>query len=211
MEPKWERCPHLDLWLCFYNPPMLPDQPDPAESTATLLSRVRAGDTAAREHLVALYLPMLRRWARGRLPQHARDLSDTNDLVQVTLISALNQIDTFRPNREGAFLAYLRMTLMNAIRMELRRVSRRGEQRELPTDDARDTDGALTATLDLDQLLDYETALASLKPLQREAVILRFEFGMGFAEIAAALDKPSAAAAHMIVARALVALAAELG
>ncbi len=190
-----------------YNPAMLPE----SESTATLLSRVRSGDSAAREHLVAIYLPLLRRWARGRLPQHARDLSDTNDLVQVTLISALNQIDSFRPEREGAFLAYLRTTLMNAIRMELRRVSRRGEQQPLPDDEQHAANNALAAEADLDQLLDYETALATLQPLQREAVILRFEFGMGFAEIAAALERPSAAAAHMLVSRALVSLAEELG
>ena len=182
-----------------------------SESTATLLNRVRSGDPAAREHLVAIYLPLLRRWARGRLPAHARDLSDTNDLVQVTLISALNQIDQFEPTREGAFLAYLRMSLMNAIRMELRRVSRRGQQQPLPDEDRQAADDALAAEVDLDQLLDYETALAHLKPLQREAVILRFEFGMGFAEIAAALERPSAAAAHMLVSRALVELAAALG
>ena len=192
-----------------YNPPM--SSTDPTESTATLLGRVRAGDAAAREHLVALYLPLLRRWARGRLPQHARDLSDTNDLVQVTLISALNQIEQFQPTREGAFLAYLRTSLMNAIRMELRRVARRGEQQALPDDDAAAVGDALAAEVDLDQWLDYETALATLKPLQREAVILRFEFGMGFAEIAAALERPSAAAAHMLVSRALVELAEELG
>lgn len=181
-----------------------------AESTATLLSRVRSGDSAARERLVALYLPMLRRWARGRLPAQARDLCDTHDLVQVTLMSALNQIEHFRPQREGAFLAYLRTALMNAVRMELRRVQRRGEHLDLEGAGAQ-LDAALPTTQDPDRLLDYETALARLKPLQREAVILRFEFGMDFAEIAASLQRPSAAAAHMLVARALVALAEELG
>jgi RNA polymerase sigma-70 factor (ECF subfamily) len=181
-----------------------------AESTATLLSRVRSGDAGARERLVALYLPLLRRWARGRLPAQARDLCDTHDLVQVTLISALDRIEHFRPQREGAFLAYLRTALMNSVRMELRRVQRRGEHLGLDGAGA-ELDAGLAAPQDPDRLLDYETALAHLKPLQREAVILRFEFGMDFAEIAAALGRPSAAAAHMLVARALVALAEALG
>ena len=53
--------------------PTLTDEP-----TLTLLQRLRAGDAAARERLVARYLPRLTRWAHGRLPTGARDLSDTH-------------------------------------------------------------------------------------------------------------------------------------
>ena len=35
------------------------------------------------------YLAPLRRWARGRLPQWARDMRDTDDLVQDTLLHTL--------------------------------------------------------------------------------------------------------------------------
>jgi RNA polymerase sigma-70 factor (ECF subfamily) len=174
-----------------------------AESTATLLSLVRDGDRAARERLVARYLPLLRRWARGRLPQHARDLNDTHDLVQITLVSALEGIERFRPQREGAFLAYLRTALMNNIRQELRRVSRHGSGE--PLDPERH--GAGEASGLSDDLLDYEAALPRLTPLRREAVILRLEFGMSFAEIAEALGRPTPEAAHKLVSRALVDLA----
>jgi RNA polymerase sigma factor (sigma-70 family) len=180
------------------------------ESTATLLSLVRDGDTMARERLVARYLPMLRRFAHGRLPARARDLNDTNDLVQITLISALNQIKRFKPQREGAFLAYLRVALMNAIRMEVRRVGRHGVGETLDEEAIPIADD-IARQLGIDDLMDYEAALAKLRPLRREAVILRFEFGMSFAEIAAAMERPSAAAAHMLVSRALVDLARELG
>lgn len=186
-------------------------QPVSAESTATLLSLVRGGDAAARERLVARYLPLLRRWARGRLPARARDLNDTADLVQITLIAALNRIEQFKPRREGAFLAYLRTSLMNAIRMELRRTGARGVAETLPDDDRLAIGTELGRQLGLDDLIDYEAALARLRPLRREAVILRFEFGMSFAEIAAALERPTAAAAHMLVSRALVDLARLIG
>lgn len=179
------------------------------ESTANLLSLVRHGDTQARERLMARYLPLLRRWAHGRLPARARDLSDTSDLVQITLLSALNRIDQFEQRHEGAFLAYLRTSLMNAIRMELRRVARRGSVDALP-DDGHAWPVALAVRSGVDDLLDYEAALAQLTPLRREAVILRFEFGMSFAEIAAAMERPSANAAHMLVSRALVDLAGYL-
>ena len=45
----------------------------------------------------------------------------------------------------------------------------------------------------------------------REAVIARVEMGLGYAEIARHLDKPSADAARMAVSRALVRLAREMG
>ena len=183
----------------------------PPESTATLLSLLRDGDGSARDRLVARYLPLLRRWAHGRLPGYARDLNDTNDLVQITLLSALKNLEQFESRHEGALLAYLRTSLMNAIRQEIRRTTRHGGAHEpLPEDSVWPLDAELSRRLDTDRWLDYEQALARLDPEQREAVILRLEFGMGWAEIAAALDRPSADAARMLVSRALVELAREL-
>lgn len=182
-----------------------------SESTATLLARSRDGDAAARERLVARYLPMLRRWAHGRLPASARDLNDTADLVQLTLLSALDRLDRFEPRREGAFLAYLRTTLLNHVRQDLLRGHRHGgpadafDERVHHADDGDANAGALA------ELIDYEAALSRLTPLRREALILRLEFGMSFAEIAAALERPSAAAAHALVSRAVVDLARALG
>ena len=77
------------------------------ESTASLIQRAKKGDGQAREQLAARYLPLLQRWAHGRLPAKARRLQETNDLVQVTLMRALDRLDFFESTREGAFLAYL--------------------------------------------------------------------------------------------------------
>ena len=56
----------------------------------------------------------------------------------------------------------------------------------------------------------YEAALQRLKPGDREAIIARVEMGLPYSEVAAALGKPSVAAAHMAVSRALVRLAEEM-
>lgn len=181
-----------------------------AESTATLLSLLRQGDDSARERLVARYLPMLRRWAHGRLPMRARDLNDTHDLVQITLLSALKNLDQFESRHEGALLAYLRTTLLNAIRGEIRRVGRAGVVESLPEDSELLGAEAPVPRLDSSQWLDYENALAKLPELKREAVLLRLEFGMSYAEIASAMNRPSEAAASMMVSRALVDLARHL-
>ncbi len=53
----------------------------------------------------------------------------------------------------------------------------------------------------------YDRALESLGERQRQAIILRVEFGLTFPEIAAELDIASANAARMQVSRCLVRLA----
>lgn len=180
------------------------------ESTATLLDRVRDGDGRARERLCAQYLPVLTRWAHGRLPSRARDLAETSDLVQVTLMRALARVDEFRPRHEGAFLGYLRTVLLNVVRDEIRRSVRRGPHDEID-DGLAAPDSRLGQALGSELLVDYERALAALKGEWREAVILRLEFGFTFEEIAAAMQRPSADAARMLVGRALRALGEQLG
>ena len=78
--------------------------------------------------------PPLRRWASGRLPRWARDLSDTPDLVQETLFQTFRKINGFEHRGEGALQAYLRQAVMNRIRDEIRRLVERNAQDPLPVD-----------------------------------------------------------------------------
>jgi RNA polymerase sigma-70 factor (ECF subfamily) len=176
------------------------------ESTASLLAEVKAGSDVARERLCALYLPLLMRWAHGRLPRRARALSETSDLVQSTLMQALARVGEFESRHEGAFLAYLRNALLNNVRNEIRRGVRHpsvsGEEHEELADQS-----PLADQVGRETLIDYERALANLSPERREAVILRIEFGFSFDEIAAAMERPSAPAARMLVGRGLAQLA----
>jgi RNA polymerase sigma-70 factor (ECF subfamily) len=173
-------------------------------ATAELLSRVRAGDESARDALFRRYLPLLQRWAHGQLRGPARSLAETDDLVQSTLVQTLRHVEAFQPRREGAFVAYLRQILLNEIRQEVRRASRRpsGTPLEESLPDPRAPDPAEQAVTDT-----YERALAHLTKAQREAVILRVEFGYSHEEVADAIGSKSADAARMLVTRALVRLA----
>jgi len=54
---------------------------DGSGTTIQLLARARQGDSAALEEVFARAIPLLTRWARGRLPRWARDMVDTDDLV----------------------------------------------------------------------------------------------------------------------------------
>ncbi len=67
----------------------------------------------------------------GAQAQSGRDLADTDDLVQNTLLRALDQVRSFEPRREGAFLSYLRRILLNQVKDEIRRLTRRPGQDEL--------------------------------------------------------------------------------
>jgi RNA polymerase sigma-70 factor (ECF subfamily) len=185
------------------------------ESTRTLLLRVQGGDAAARDELFVRFIPGLRRWAHGRLPASRRDLSETDDLVQNTLLRALGRIDEFDPRRPGAFLAYLHTILLNSIREEARRGARRSSQvvplAELPESGANALPETRTAVLERslgqDAIHLYERALPRLTELQQQAVVLRIEFGFSHEEIASALRRPSPDAARMIVARGVERLA----
>ncbi|HRX99646.1 MAG: sigma-70 family RNA polymerase sigma factor [Rhodanobacteraceae bacterium] len=180
-------------------------------STATLIGRIHAGHSEARDELFARCLPMLRRFARGRLPTGRRDLAETEDLVQLTLMRALNRLDDFDARGRGAFFAYLRTVMLNAVREELRRLQRHPHVDGEPDEHA--SAGTLSGDLIEDSvvanaiggetLAAYEQALEKLDERQRQAVILRVEFDLSYAEIALELDCPSADAARMQVARAL--------
>lgn len=180
------------------------------ETTVELINRVKAGDDAARERLVARCIPPLRRWARGRLPSYARDMLDTEDLVQEAVIAALGRIQGFEARREGALQAYLRQALANRIKDVIRYKRRRPLQTELP-EDARDQgESPLEQVIGLENTERYEAAMLRLRDTDREAIIARVELRYSYQELAVALGKPSADAARVAVARAVYRLAREI-
>jgi RNA polymerase sigma-70 factor (ECF subfamily) len=104
---------------------------DDDDDTVDLLARARAGDRDAVQALFARHIPLLRRWASGRLPRWARDIADTSDLVQESVFETFKRIESFEPRGEGALQAYLQQALINRLRNHLRRVGGRPQQTEL--------------------------------------------------------------------------------
>ena len=179
---------------------------DPAK-TADLIERARHGDQEAVEILFARHIPLLRRWATGRLPHWARDLADTGDLVQATALDAFRSLNKFEVRGDGALQAYLRHALMNRLRNELRRVSRKPVPAMLESGVADDAQSPLDAAINREQLEKYSAALDQLPAEDREAIIGRLEFGLSYAELAELLGKSTPDAARKVVTRALVKLA----
>ncbi len=177
------------------------------ETTASLLLLIRQGDAGARERLLQRFLPPLRRWARRRLPFGARDLNDTDDLVQVTLMKALDRLDRFVPEHRGAFFAYLRRILYNQICDEIRRSRRRPGSEVLGDQHPDRSRSPLELAIGGEILAAYEAGMARLTEEQQQAVWLRLEMGFTHKEVAETIGCASANAARMQVSRALVRLA----
>ena len=180
------------------------------ESTFHLIERARAGDQQALERLFARHLKPLQRWARGRLPKWARDLADTDDLVQDTLVQTFKRIEHFEPRRVGALQAYLRQAVLNRIRNELRRKGRQPHATDLDGLEVESVESPLEQAIGQEAVERYEGALQRLNAEEREAIIARVEMGYSFEELAEALGKPTPDAARKTAHRALVRLAEEM-
>ncbi len=188
-----------------------PEPPVVPLATVELVRRIRHGDGGARDLLFRRYLPLLRRWAHGRLPPSARDANDTDDLVQVTLLRALNRIEDFDVRHPGSFLAYLRQILLNEVRGEIRRLASLPAREPLPEElGPSDAPTVLEQLVGAERLAAYQRALGELPRRQQEILIMRLEFGMTYPEIALELGG-NVDAVRIMATRAAAELAKKLG
>jgi RNA polymerase sigma-70 factor (ECF subfamily) len=177
------------------------------ESTFELIERIKSGDAAARERLFARLVQPLRRFASGRLPHWARDLTDTDYLVQDALLQTFKKIGEFEPRRVGGLQAYLRQAILNRLRDELRRKARQGQAVTVDDIEADDNDSPLEHAIGREAIERYERALAGLSVEERTAIIAKVEWNYSYEEIALELGKPTPDAARKAAQRALIKLA----
>jgi len=182
----------------------------PSDATSRLLQRAKAGDGEALNQLFARHIPALRRWATGRLPQWTRDITDTQDLVQETVLQVFKRVESFEPRGAGALQAYLRQAVRNRIRNEFRNKARKPAFENLDEEAPGDHPSPLDAAIRQQQLDRYDAALSRLTEQERALIIARVDVGLTYEEMAVEFDKPSWNAARMATARALLRLAEEL-
>ena len=162
------------------------------------------------EALLERCLPPLKRWAHGRLPAAARGRLDTGDLVQEAALHVLRNLDTFEPRHVGAMQAYLRQSVINRIRDEVRRIVRQPPPVELPEDHPADRTSPLEVAIKNEAYDHYREALSHLTVKERELIVGRVEVQWSLAEIAHRFGLPSVDAARMAVNRAVKRLTADL-
>lgn len=142
------------------------------------------------------YLTVL---ARGQLDQRLRAKVDASDIVQQTLLQAHRGAADFRGADEAQLAAWLRQILARTLTHELRDMQRekRDVRRERSLEaDLTSSSARLEGWLAADQtspdgraernelVLKLSSALESLPPDQREAVILHYLRGWKLAQIA---------------------------
>jgi RNA polymerase sigma-70 factor (ECF subfamily) len=173
------------------------------EPTIELVVKARGGNREAAEALLQRCMPQLKRWAHGRLPAAARGSLDTGDLVQETVLHVLRRLDTFEPRHVGAMQAYLRQSVINRIRDEVRRIGRQPAPVELPEDLRTNVASPLESAVQAEAYDRYRKALDELSPRDREMIVARIEVQWSLAEIAQRFKLPTPDAARMAVTRAL--------
>jgi RNA polymerase sigma factor (sigma-70 family) len=176
------------------------------ESTHELVQRAKAGDGRSLDQLFTRYRPRLREWAHGRLPRHARGLADTDDLVQQTMLKVVRNFKQFTPDHPEGFNHYLRLTIHNAVRDEIRRARRQPTREELDSRHPGHDRSPLEEMIDSRRIRRYESALAQLSTVERDAVVARIEFGFTHGELAAALGKRTPDTARKVFQKAMAKL-----
>lgn len=180
-------------------------------SSFELIAQAKLGDRAALNALCERYLPLLHRWARGRLPSDARRLLETDDIVHDTVIGTVENLSSFEYAREGALLAYMRTALHNRVRREARNLGRRPAPAEFDEERAGPSGHSpLDDVIGREGLERYDAALLRLSEADRAAIVARVEMGLPYLELVDALGKPTQTAARMAVSRAMVRLAREM-
>jgi RNA polymerase sigma-70 factor (ECF subfamily) len=133
--------------------------------------------------------------------------AESEELVQETLIAAYDGFSQYRG--EGSIRAWLFGIARRICGRHTETRARQKARLKLVHDTGRQIDAGELALL-RERAQRARDALAKLKPSEREAVVLRYEAGLSFREVALACGVDEAAARKR-VSRALVRLRAELG
>src|SRR4029077_7498617 len=95
---------------------------------------------------------------------------DTHDIVQDTLSQVVRRLGSFEPRHAGAFQAFLRTSLLNRIRDQIRWAQRRPTD-ALASDRPADGPSPIEEAIGSEALARYEAALLRLKAPDRGAII----------------------------------------
>lgn len=186
------------------------DRPPVPDSSLELLRLARGGDRAALDALFARNFPLLRRWARGRLPQWARSIAETADLVQDVMLHSFRRLDRIDIRRKGALQAYLRQSIHNRIKDEFRSAARQRPHDPLCETIPDRGPSPLRTAIDSELRERYTEALAQLPLRDQELVVGRLELEYNYEQLAVATGRRSAEAARIALRRALLRLTDEM-
>lgn len=193
---------------------------DKADLTQTfdLVQRAQAGDNTALGRLLDRYRARVRRIVRLRLGTRLRNVVESEDVLQETFTQAIRAFDHFDARDEASLINWLCRIVENTIAglADYHFAKRRNPARQLPLD--ADDEGRLadavadahpgpkTQALAAEDARLLDECIAQLPEQYREIIILRDFLGLGWEDVAREHGRPSADAARMMHAKALLEL-----
>ncbi len=185
-------------------------------SQPELLARVRDGDEGALDELLRLHRPRLMNQARAELGARLGARVRPSDLVQSTLLEAVQGLDKFRGHNQEAFGTWISRILKNNLRDRARfhRRERRDVGREISGLDlvelARRSSPTPSAEYaSAEELQRLSEAMSRLSNNHRRVLVLRMVDQHSHEEIAEILDI-TPVASRQLLARARAALMMEM-
>jgi len=187
-----------------------------------LVRLAQDGDKAALNRLIDRYQDRVKRIVRMRLGRKLRDGVDSGDILQETFMAAVKSFDAFEMREESSLINWLSKLAERQIiaAADFHGAKKRDIKRNVPLSPPSTADGTerieprfgFDETHPLERMEKAESSkhleqcLADLPEEYRELVILRDYTGASWEEVAKETGRPSAAAARMMHARALVEL-----
>jgi RNA polymerase sigma-70 factor, ECF subfamily len=171
-----------------------------------VVDRACQGDKDAQDMVFREYVAPLSRFARGRLPAHARGMTDTQDVVQDVFTNTARNLSRIDVRVDGALLSYLRRAVRHRIVDEIRRAARRPAADAIPEECPAPDLSPLERAIRAQNERRVREALAELNPRDRLVVVLRLRHHLSYEEIGARIGTPTPNAARVAVRRAVIRL-----
>ena len=191
------------------------------QKTQELVALAKDGNKSALSRLYGVYAERVHWMVRLRMSKKLRSKLESMDVVQDTLIHALNGLDNFTYKNEGDFVRWLSKIAENELRGNLKKLhaEKRDIRKEVRLDSHGPTTGGgfvgvagpigtTTPSVIMSQkedLAKLEKAIDRLKPEYREAIVLTKIEGLSYGEIGGRLGK-SPDSVRMLATRAMAAL-----
>jgi len=195
---------------------------DEITQSLDLVLRAQEGDQGALNRLCERYYDRVRRIVRLRLGARLRETVDSGDILQETFMAAVRSLESFEMREEASLINWLSRLAERQIiaAADYHGAKKRDQRRNVSLTSSLDSSQNLrTSTLPDDRAplpLDataseeeqriVEDCLHRLPEEYRELILLRNYAGASWETVAEETGRPSAAAARMMHARAMIEL-----
>ena len=190
--------------------------------TFDLVRCAQSGDRHALEVLMERYYDRVEGLVRIRLGSRLRGLLESGDILQETLIAALERFERFEMRDEGSLIHWLGKLAEHKITdaAEFHAAAKRDPDRCRPLLKGPSGDQSTTLIIDLadhesspsehavfaEESALLESCIANLREDYRELILLRNYAGCSWEAVARESGRPSPAAARMMHTKAMIAL-----